>query len=179
MSNNSNYDYKPLLDTAIRLNHQYLENIHAKNVFPSNEELKNLAKFDEKLPQKPSDPIKTIEFLDKFGSPTTTAINGSRYFGFVNGGVLPVALGARILTDAWNQNTLSEISSPIGAKIEEVVCNWIVELFELSGNYISSFVSATTSGHVVSLSTARNKIYQNNNFDIKKKAYFLLQKSDS
>jgi glutamate/tyrosine decarboxylase-like PLP-dependent enzyme len=165
-------DYKQLFKTAIENGLQYLENITDKNVFPSKEELKNLSEFDEVLPQKPSDPIETIEFLNKFGSPVTTAINGSRYFGFVNGAVLPAALGVRILTDVWNQNTLSEISSPIGAKIEEVVQSWIIDLFGLSGNYISSFVSGTTSGHVVSLSAARNKIYQNHNFDVKKRGLF-------
>jgi glutamate/tyrosine decarboxylase-like PLP-dependent enzyme len=172
MPNNSNYDYKPLLKTAIKHGQQYLENIASKNVFPSNKELENLSKFDESLPQKPSDPIETIEFLNKFGSPATTSINGSRYFGFVNGAVLPAALGVRILTDAWNQNTVNEIASPIGAKIEEVVHSWITDLFGLRGSYISSFVSGTTPGHVVSLSSARNKIYQNNNFDVKKRGLF-------
>jgi len=172
MPNHSRYDYEQLLKIAIEYSGQYLENITDKNVFPSPQELENLSKFDEVLPQKSSDPIQTIKFLNKFGSPATAANNGSRYFGFVNGAVLPAALGVRILTDAWNQNTPSEISSPIGAKIEEVVQSWIIDLFGLSGNYISSFVSGTTSGHVVSLSAARNKIYQNNNFDVKKRGLF-------
>lgn len=172
----NNYDYKPLLKTAIKYGQQYLENLTNKNVFPDSEELKNLAQFDEALPQQPSDPIATLEFLNKFGSPATTAINGSRYFGFVNGAVLPAALGARILTDTWNQSTVSEVASPIGAKIEEVVQGWVVDLFGLSDDYIASFVSGTTAGHVVSLSAARNKIYQNHNFDIKKRGLFAAPK---
>ncbi|MFT5795067.1 MAG: FolB domain-containing protein [Ulvibacter sp.] len=166
---NHRHDCRLVLTKTAGCSEQYLKNIERKDALPSKDELKNLVKFDESLPQNSSDPIETIEFLHKFGSPATTPVNGSRYFGFVGGAVTPAALGTHILTSAWNQNTVNESSSPIGAKIEEIVLNWIIDLFGLPNKYISSFVSGTAAGHIAALSAARNKIYQNHNFNIKKK----------
>ena len=48
------------------------------------------------------------------------ATAGSRFFGFVVGGSLPVALAANWLAGAWDQNAGLKILSPINAKLEEV-----------------------------------------------------------
>ena len=58
--------------------------------------------------------------LHQNGSANTLAQTGGRYYGFVNGGALPVTLAVKWLTDVWNQNSVLYVASPIAGVIEEV-----------------------------------------------------------
>ena len=79
-------------DTANRAQH-YVESIGDRAVAPTPEALAALDGFDEPMPEDGLDGTDTIEMLDRLGSPATFASTGGRYFGFVNGATLPVALG--------------------------------------------------------------------------------------
>ena len=46
---------------------------------------------------------------------------GGRYFGFVVGGSLPVAVAANWLAAVWNQNAALPVMSPVAARLHEVV----------------------------------------------------------
>ena len=48
------------------------------------------------------------------------ATTGARYFGFVNGAVLPVALGAAWIAAAWDQNAALPVMSPVASTLHEV-----------------------------------------------------------
>ena len=54
-----------------------------------------------------------------------------RYFGFVIGGSLPAALAANWLAGAWDQNAAMQVMSPVAAKLEEIVLQWMVDLLGL------------------------------------------------
>ena len=86
----------------------YLSNLGTRPVFPSSAALSRLTELGGKLPDAPSDPEKVLELLDEIGSPATVASAGGRYFGFVVGGTLPVALAANWLAAAWDQNAMSQ-----------------------------------------------------------------------
>ncbi len=171
MNEKNNLEQK-VLQKAFEYAGEYLTGVDEKNAFPSESELKNLKKFDEKLPEGACDPLATLKFLHENGSAGTVSSNGAKYFGFVIGSVCESALGARLLGDVWNQNAVSDVASPVCAKIEEVVEGWLPELFGLPGKYAASFVSGTSTGHLVALVTARNKIYERVGFDVKKRGLF-------
>ncbi|HEY9830579.1 MAG TPA: hypothetical protein V6D26_08370, partial [Stenomitos sp.] len=80
---------------------RYLEGLDARNVAPTQEaiakrcceaQIANLIQFDEPLPNEPVDPELVLQLLDEVGSPASLAQAGSRFFGFVTGGSLPVAM---------------------------------------------------------------------------------------
>ena len=91
-----------------------------RNVFPTEAAIENLERFDEDLPDAGSDAAGIVRMLSDYGSPATVSQIGGRYFGFVNGGVVPAGLAARWLSDFWDQNSALGLMSPITSKLEEV-----------------------------------------------------------
>ena len=151
---------------------KYISNINNREVFPKNEALKNLKLIDEPLPVYPTDPIDTIELLDKIGSPASVASTGGRYFGFVIGGVVPAALGASWLASTWDQNAGIWTASPVASKIEDVALKWLKEILKLPGKCEGALVTGTTMANYVALSAARNKLLKEYGWDIDEKGMY-------
>ena len=96
---------KSLLEQAKGYAYEYADGAAQRNVFPSKQALANLEQFVEDLPASSGDATAILKQLHEYGSPATTAQTGGRYFGFVNGGILPVTLATKWLSDFWDQNT--------------------------------------------------------------------------
>ena len=111
---------KKIFDLARNYAFSYADNIDKMDVFPSDENLKNLEIFEEAIPDDSASAKSIISQLNKFGSPATTAQTGGRYFGFVNGGVLPISVATKWLADFWDQNGGMFLTSPINAKLEMI-----------------------------------------------------------
>jgi len=80
----------------------YLHTLDFRCVYPREHALAGLAHFREPMPEMPSHPADVVRMLDKYGSPSTVATTGGRYFGFVIGGVLPAALAVSRLVSTWD-----------------------------------------------------------------------------
>jgi len=163
---------KQLLISGANKSIDYLQGIEIRNVAPSSEALKNLAAFDEALPNEGSDSLETIEFLNNYGSPATMASNGNRYFGFVIGGSHPAALAADWLASTWDQNACLDATSPVNAKIETVVERWITELLPVAKNSSVGFVTGVTMANFCALAAARTNILGNQGWDVEAAGMF-------
>ncbi len=117
-----------LLNLAAAKAIRYVDQAAERAVAPSSADLATLGKFHEPFPSEPCDPAQVLNQLDAVGSPATTATTGGRYFGFVNGGMVPAALAASWIAAAWNQNAALRVMSPVAAELEDVVLRWICEL---------------------------------------------------
>ncbi len=147
----------------------YADKALDRNVFPDDQAIARLDQFEEPLPESPSDAAAIIHQLHHHGSPASVSQIGGRYFGLVNGGVIPASLAARCLSDFWDQNTPLYLSSPIASKLEEVVEGWLRELLDLPQNTVAGFVSGSSMAIFCGLAAARYRVYQNNGWDVNQK----------
>ena len=159
---------KSLYDQAQRYAFEYSDEALVRNVFPSGQALSDLRHFDEGLPQHSGDAKAILDQLHQYGSPASIAQTGGRYFGFVNGGILPVSLATKLLTDFWDQNTALYAMSPITSKLEQVCEEWLRQLFGLPDTTVAGFVSGTSSAIFCGLAAARYRIFKNHDWDFNK-----------
>ncbi|MEM6706860.1 MAG: aminotransferase class V-fold PLP-dependent enzyme, partial [Acidobacteriota bacterium] len=154
-----------LLPWACRAADDYLARVEERPVYPSPESVAALEAFDEPLPEAPSSARQALRLLDDVGSPATVQQVGGRYFGFVNGGVHPPSLAARVLSDAWDQNAAMAIMSPVTEKLERVTERWLVDLLGLPEGTGCGFVSGTATSLVGGIATARDALYRRRGVD--------------
>lgn len=159
--------YRASLELAHAYSLDYLVDVSERSVAPSKTALAALSAFDEPLPLRSQDPTKTLAMLHEFGSPATMATQGSRFFGLVIGGAMPVTVGAQWMAAAWDQNALNDAIAPAPVKLEEVASRWILELLELPTQSSVSFVTGTTMGHLTGLAAARSELLRRQGYDLK------------
>jgi glutamate/tyrosine decarboxylase-like PLP-dependent enzyme len=155
----TNFMRKLLEDTAQRAI-SYLESLEARSVAPLPEAVAKLSALDEPLPEAPTPPEHVIKQLDEICSPATTAMAGPRFFGFVIGGSLPVALAANWLAGAWDQNTGLYAPTPATARLEQVTLRWLLDLFGLPPECGGAFVTGATMANFAALAAARHAVLQ-------------------
>jgi glutamate/tyrosine decarboxylase-like PLP-dependent enzyme len=151
---------------------RYAETIRERRVSPSPEAIEALRAFDEPFPDSPTPAEDIICQLDELGSPATVASTGSRYFGFVTGGILPAAMAASWLMSAWDQNGGLRIGSPIGAKLEDVALAWLVDALGLPKETAVGFVTGATMANFTGLAAARHYLLARKGWDVEAKGLY-------
>jgi len=148
------------VNSAIESVKEYVSTINKRHVFPTKAALDNLSSFDEALPQMSSDANAVIQQLHQFAAPATVATTGGRYFGLVVGGSTPAAMGAAMLTSAWDQVAILEAASPASIYLERIAAKWVLELLALPANSSVGFTTGTSVGNMICLAAARNAQYE-------------------
>ena len=162
---------KLLVETAHRAA-RYVTGTANRQVVPLPADVARLEALGGPLPQSPSDPSEVLALLDDIGSPATVATAGGRYFGFVIGGSLPAALVANWLAGAWDQNAAMQVMSPVAAKLEEIVLEWMVDLLGLPSGSGAGFVTGTTMANFSALAAARTALLKRAGWDVEEDGLF-------
>lgn len=157
---------KDIFDKVQSFGYAYLENALERNVYPTQEALENLSKFEHDLEESPSDANEVLELLNSHGSPATVSQIGGRYFGFVNGSAVPTGMAAKQLATFWDQNSGMQVISPIASKLETVVQSWLRKLLNLPERTVAGFVSGTSSANLCGLAAARYRLLKRQGWDI-------------
>ncbi|MCO1658660.1 pyridoxal phosphate-dependent decarboxylase family protein [Pseudonocardia humida] len=147
-----------LLRTAAELAIDHVAGVDERAAAPTAAAVAGLAAFDEELTAAGRPAAETLRLLAEVGGPATVASTGARYFGFVTGATLPVALGAAFLTDAWDQNAALPVMSPVAAALHGVVRGWLVEVLGLPGATDVGFVTGATMANAAGLAAARDAL---------------------
>ncbi|WP_419903892.1 pyridoxal phosphate-dependent decarboxylase family protein [Kiloniella sp.] len=163
---------RELLNNAFQRGDRYLSEIDERRVFPDKTAISALSGFDEPLSQKGEEPSKVLEMLDELGSPATVASAGSRYFGFVVGGSLPVTVGANWMATAWDQVASSAVTSPVADKIEKVTTGWLLDVLDLPRESAVGYVTGATMATFTALAAARHKLLRGKGWNVEADGLF-------
>jgi glutamate/tyrosine decarboxylase-like PLP-dependent enzyme len=172
MSSLRNAATSSLLGDAAGRAQRYLAGLDDRPVAPGPDGLAGLASFAEALPESAQDPAATLALLDRAGSPATMASAGGRYFGFVVGGSLPVALAASWLATAWDQNAALPVMSPVAARLHDVVTGWLAELLGLPAGTAAAFVTGAAMANTAALTAARDQQLARAGWDVQADGLF-------
>jgi glutamate/tyrosine decarboxylase-like PLP-dependent enzyme len=155
-----------VLDQAARLAREYLDGLPTRRVGADADIEELRSRLDRELPADPEDPRTVISELARDVDPGLIASAGPRYFGFVIGGALPVAVAADWLTSAWDNNGGGYAASPALSVAEEVAARWVRELLELPPDCGLGFVTGCQMAHFTCLASARHAVLRDAGWDV-------------
>ncbi len=144
----------------------YLRRAGDLPAFPDREALAALDVFKEPLPEKGTDPEAVLSLLTEKGEKGVCPTAGGRYYGFVLGGMLPIATAASFVTDAWNQNAALYSMSPTAATLEEVAEDWVADLFGFPKGTAMGLVTGSANALLTSFIAARNTLLARQGWDL-------------
>ena len=150
-----------VLSLAARLAAEHLATIDRRPVGPTGP-----VGLDAELPEEGVAAERVVSELAAGAAPGLVASPGPRYFGFVTGGALPVAVAADWLTSAWDQNAALGVMSPAAAAAEDVVGAWVRELLGLPAGTSVGLVTGAQAANVTALAAARHAVLARAGWDV-------------
>jgi len=158
--------FDPLLDRAHAHASEFLRDLPQRFVGARAGRDEMIAALDMPLTQHGEDAGIVIDALARHAERGASACASPRYFGFVIGGSLPVALAADWLVSTWDQNAGIHVISPITAAMEEVAARWLLELFDLPRESGVGFVTGCQMAHFTCLAAARHGVLRRAGWDV-------------
>ncbi|MEM9797454.1 MAG: aminotransferase class V-fold PLP-dependent enzyme [Pseudomonadota bacterium] len=132
----------------------YLDGLSARKVAATTTQLRSL---DRPLPDTGMSADAVLALMDEVGAPGSVATAAGRYFGYVVGGALPAASGARAMLSAWDQ-IADRPTGPSVLVMEEVALRWVADLLGLPGGTEGVFTTGATMANLALLATARDEL---------------------
>ena len=151
---------------------RYLEEVNQRPVAPTPASVAVLDALTGTLPEQPTPPEEVVRQLGDGAGPATVANNGGRYFGFVNGGTLPAAMGAAWLVSAWDQNAAFQVQSPAAIALETVALEWVRDMFGLPAGCGGAVVTGATMANFSALAAARHALLERVGWDVERDGLF-------
>jgi glutamate/tyrosine decarboxylase-like PLP-dependent enzyme len=151
---------------------EYLEGIGARAIAPDPMAAAVMEGLRGPVPEESTSAETVLKDLYTLGSPMTIANGSGRYFGFVNGGTVPAAMGAGVLVNAWDQNAGLQILSPVSARLEETALGWVRELLGLPEGTGGAVVTGATMANFCGLAAARHALLQRAGWNVEEDGLF-------
>jgi glutamate/tyrosine decarboxylase-like PLP-dependent enzyme len=149
--------YSTVLAHAKRHAEAWLATVGERRVGPRSGADALVSSFGGALPEEPTPPEDVVDLLSAHAEPGLMAMQSGRFYGWVIGGTLPVALAADWLVSAWDQNTGLRYATPATAALEEIAGAWLLDLLGLPAADVG-FVTGATMANFACLAAARSKV---------------------
>jgi glutamate/tyrosine decarboxylase-like PLP-dependent enzyme len=162
-------DVEKLLDDTRAIAYRFLSSLPSRRVGASATADELRSRLRQPLTDEgvPADTV--IRDLASGVDAGIVASAGPRYFGFVIGGSLPVALAADWLTSTWDQNCGIFVASPAASVVEEVAVEWLLELFGLPRTASVGFVTGCQMANFTALAAARHGVLRRAGWNVEER----------
>ncbi len=164
-----NSAFRSSLARAVRHAEQFLDGLDEAHVGATATLAELRAKFAVPLNDAPMDAGQVVDELAHAAEDGLNKTGSPRFFGWVNGGALPAALGADWLTSVWDQNAGMYAVSPAATVVEEVAGAWLKDIFRLPAEASFALVTGCQMAHVTGLASARHKLLADRGWDVEAK----------
>jgi len=165
-------DLRHLLTGTAEIALRYLETAGERPVARSVSVEQLVATLGGPLPAGPTDSAQVIESLARGADVGLVVTNAGRYFGFVEGGVVPAALAADWLTSAWDQNPAFFVLSPAAIAAEEVCRRWLCELLGLPESSSAGFTTGAQMANFAGLAVGVRHVLAAAGWDVDAEGLF-------
>ncbi len=118
------------------------------------------------MPETGTPPEEVIDALVAAVEGGLLRSGSGRFFGWVIGGTLPVALAADWMTAVWDQNAASYATSPAASVAEEVCGTWLKDVLMLPPDASFAIVTGCQMAHATALAAARHRLLQRRGIDV-------------
>jgi glutamate/tyrosine decarboxylase-like PLP-dependent enzyme len=160
-------DERVLLLRTAEIAADFIESLDERPVFPTTPVEDVATALGGALPDEPSDPLEVVELIAREAEGGVVATAGPRYFGYVTGGALPATVGADWLTTVWDQCAGLGVLGPSAAVVEEVVGDWLIDLFGLPDDASFAITTGCQMAHVTALAAARHHVLASRGWDVR------------
>ena len=155
-----------LLKLASQAAREYLESLPSRPVAGRVNAPELRERLGGPLPEEGNVPVDTLRSFVSSVERGLVATSGPRFFGFVNGGNLPVTMAADWLTSAWDQNAGMYVESPAASIVEGIAAKWLLEILGLPPTASVGFVTGCQMANFTALAAARNEVLARAGWDV-------------
>src|SRR5882672_12754999 len=159
---------KSVLDIAAAHANRYLESRDSRPLATTTSLDELRSRLARPLPEASTAAEQVIGDLVRDTEGGILGSTSGRFFGWVTGGTLPVALAADWLTSTWDQNAASNLTAPAEAVVEDVCGAWMKELLGLPQAASFAFVTGSQMGHATALAAARHRLLRDRGWDVER-----------
>ena len=124
------------------------------------------------LDDEPLPALRVIEELVAAADPGLVGSQSPRYFGFVIGGALDAAIAADWLASVWDQNGGGYPVGPSASVVEEVACEWLVDVLGLPADAGVGLTTGCQMAHFTCLAAARHRVLADAGWDVEADGLF-------
>ena len=124
------------------------------------------------LEERSQPALRVIEELVAAADPGLVGTQSPRYFGFVIGGGLDAAIAADWLASVWDQNAAGYPGGPSAAVVEEVACEWLLDLLGLPEDAGVGLTTGCQMAHFTCLAAARHRALAEVGWDVEADGLF-------
>ncbi|HQR46512.1 MAG TPA: aminotransferase class V-fold PLP-dependent enzyme, partial [Thermoanaerobaculia bacterium] len=160
---------REVLPRAAALALRYRESLPGRPVRPTASLADLRATLGGPLPRDGEPDLALLERLAMAAEPGLMASSGPRFFGFVIGGTLPIALATDWLVSTWDQNPGLYATSPAVSVIEETAASWILELLGLPEGSGVGFVTGGQMANFTGLAAARHEVLRREGWNVEER----------
>jgi glutamate/tyrosine decarboxylase-like PLP-dependent enzyme len=162
---------RPILDQALlaqahALAAEFLGRLPERHVGARATREELMKALDAPLSERGEPAPEVLDLLAAQAERGALASAGPRYFGFVIGGSLPVALATDWLVSAWDQNPGIYATSPLTSVVEDVARAWVLELLDLPRESGLGFVTGGQMANYTCLAAARHGVLRQAGWDV-------------